>query len=89
MRASVVMHGLNCPVARGILLVQGLNPCPLYWQADSGMLFLRSYLTDSRKTSVFMIDQVSLQWEVWSAHNADTQCSWGEKRPEGREDFFA
>ena len=36
MRASVVVaRGLSCSSARGILLDQGLNPCPLHWQADS------------------------------------------------------
>ena len=36
MRASVVaMCGLNCSSACGILPDQGLNPCPLPWQADS------------------------------------------------------
>lgn len=49
----------------------------------------KGYLIDSRKTLIFIIEQVSLQWKVWSAHNADTQCSQGEKRPKGREDFFA
>ena len=28
-------HGLNCPTLCGIFPDQGLNPCPLYWQADS------------------------------------------------------
>ena len=87
MRASVVKRGLNCPVACGTFLVQGLRPCPLNWQADSGMLFLRSYLIDSRKTLVFMIKQVSLQWEVLSAHNADTQCSQGRKEARGQRKF--
>ena len=31
----VVAHGLSCSVACGIFLGQGLNPCPLHWQADS------------------------------------------------------
>ena len=31
----VVVHGLSCPVTCGIFLDQGLNPCPLPWQADS------------------------------------------------------
>ena len=31
----VVAHGLSCSVACGILPDQGLNPCPLHWQADS------------------------------------------------------
>ena len=31
----VVVHGLSCPVICGIFLDQGLNPCPLPWQADS------------------------------------------------------
>ena len=31
----VVTHGLSCPVACGIFLNQGSNPCPLHWQADS------------------------------------------------------
>ena len=35
-RASVVAaHGLSCSVACRIFLDQGLNPCPLHWQADS------------------------------------------------------
>ena len=31
----VVAHGPSCSAARGIFPDQGLNPCPLYWQADS------------------------------------------------------
>ena len=31
----VVAHGPNCSAACGILPDQGLNPCPLHWQADS------------------------------------------------------
>ena len=31
----VVAYGLSCSVTRGILPVQGLNPCRLHWQADS------------------------------------------------------
>lgn len=88
MRASVFMYGLKCPVACGIFLVQGLSPCPLYWQADSWMLFVRSYLIDSRKTLIFKTEQVSLQWKVWSAHNADTQCSQGRKEAKGQRRFF-
>ena len=35
-RASVVAaHRLSCSAARGIFPDQGLNPCPLHWQADS------------------------------------------------------
>ena len=30
----VVEHGLSCTVACRILPDQGLNPCPLHWQAD-------------------------------------------------------
>ena len=30
----VVEHGLSCSVACGIFLDQGLNQCPLHWQAD-------------------------------------------------------
>ena len=29
-----VAHGLGCPEAYGIFPGQGLNPCPLYQQAD-------------------------------------------------------
>ena len=36
MQASVVVvHGLDCPMACGIFPDQGLNLCPLHWQADS------------------------------------------------------
>ena len=31
----VVAHGLSCSEARGIFPDQGLNLCPLHWQADS------------------------------------------------------
>ena len=35
-RASVaVLHGLGCPVARGIFLDQRSNLCSLHWQVDS------------------------------------------------------
>ena len=30
-----VAHGPSCSAACGILPDQGLNPCPLHWQADS------------------------------------------------------
>ena len=30
-----VAHGPSCSVACGIFPVQGSNPCPLHWQADS------------------------------------------------------
>ena len=28
-------HGISCSAASGIFLDQGLNPCPLHWQANS------------------------------------------------------
>ena len=31
----VVAHGTSCSAACGIFPDQGLNPCPLHWQADS------------------------------------------------------
>ena len=33
--SAVVAHGPSCSTACGILPDQGLNPCPLHWQADS------------------------------------------------------
>ena len=33
--SAVVACGLSCSAACGIFLAQGLNPCPLHWQADS------------------------------------------------------
>ena len=35
----VVAYGLSCSVGLGILLGQGLNLCPLHWQADSYLLY--------------------------------------------------
>ena len=35
----VVMHGLSCSAAREIFPDEGLNPCPLDWQADSYLLY--------------------------------------------------
>ena len=32
--SGIVAHGLRCPVACGVFLDQGSNPCPLHWQAD-------------------------------------------------------
>ena len=35
-QASVVVaHGLSCSQVDRIFLDQGLNPCPLHWQAES------------------------------------------------------
>ena len=31
----VALHGLSGPAASGLLPDQGLNPCPLHWQAGS------------------------------------------------------
>ena len=31
----IVAHGPSCSAACGIFPVQGSNPCPLHWQADS------------------------------------------------------
>ena len=40
MWASVVVaHRLSCPLACGIFPDQGLNMCPLHWQADSYPLY--------------------------------------------------
>ena len=33
--STAMAHGLGCSVARGIFPDQGLNPCPLHWQAGS------------------------------------------------------
>ena len=33
--SAVVAHGPICSAACGIFPDQGLNPCPLHWQADS------------------------------------------------------
>ena len=33
--SAIVAHGPSCSAACGILPDQGLNPCPLHWQADS------------------------------------------------------
>ena len=35
----VVVHRFTCSVACGIFLDQGLNSCPLQWQADSQPLY--------------------------------------------------
>ena len=51
-RASVVVAlGLSCSVACGILPDQGLNLCPLHWQADSSPL---SYQGSLRR-EIFMV----------------------------------
>ena len=34
----VVVHELSCLMTCGIFLDQGLNSCPLHWQADSLLL---------------------------------------------------
>ena len=33
--SAVVACGLSCPMACGIFLDQGSNPCPLHWQVNS------------------------------------------------------
>ena len=37
--SAVVVHGLSCSVPCAIFLEQGLNLCPLLWQADSCPLY--------------------------------------------------
>ena len=37
----IVAHGPSCSAACGIFPDQGLNPCPLHWQADSQPLHTR------------------------------------------------
>ena len=37
-QALVMAHGLSCPMAFGIFLDQGSNPCFLHWQVDSSLL---------------------------------------------------
>ena len=53
----VVAHGLSCSTACGIFPDQGLNRCPLHWQADSQPLrhqgspkipFLKGSITSTR-----------------------------------------
>ena len=61
--SAVVAHGLSFPPARGIFLGQGLNPCPLPWQADSyplhhqqslpGNFFLSTVLHVKTKSVLF------------------------------------
>ena len=51
---------------------------------------LRNCLVDVGRMLLFMVEQVFLPvGEVWSTHNADTQCTvGGEGKPKGREEFF-
>ena len=48
--SAIVAHGPSRSAARGIFPDQGLNPCPLHWQADSqplrhqGSPFLHFYI---------------------------------------------
>ena len=66
-RASVVVAlGLSCSVACGILPDQGLNLCPLHWQADSyplchqgspcGSVFKASKIILNRKVFLLVVD---------------------------------
>ena len=43
----IVVHGLICPVACETLLNQGVNPCPLHWQAGSWPLDKQASPEDS------------------------------------------
>ena len=38
----IVAHGPSCSAAYGIFPDQGSNPCPLHWQADSHLYFLKT-----------------------------------------------
>ena len=40
----VVVHGLSCSVACGILLDQGLKARPLHWRADSFFFFFNIFI---------------------------------------------
>ena len=47
----ILGHELSCSETRGIFLDQGLNPCPLHWQADS---YLQYHQGSPRAFRVFV-----------------------------------
>ena len=58
-----VKHRLSCSVACGIFLVQGSNPCPLLWQADS-------YPLERQGSPLLFLYEVTTG--LWVAHNRGT-----------------
>ena len=65
----IVAHGPSCSAVCGVFPDQGLNPCPLHWQADSQPLrhqgsplvdfFIFSFHTNSLQFRVFYIYSTS------------------------------
>ena len=67
----VVAHGPSCSAACGIFPDQGLNPCPLHWQADSQPLRHQG----SPGTEVFLNHNIlELFNKCWN--NQAGRCSW-------------
>ena len=58
----VAAHGPSCSAACGIFPYQGLNPCPLHWQADS------QPLCHQRSPSFLILDSISLMIQAYSDH---------------------
>ena len=54
----VVAHGPSCYAACGIFPDQGLNPCPLHWQADSQPL---RHQGSPRKMTIFISNSPLIQ----------------------------
>ena len=54
-------HRLSCSLACGICLDQGLNPCPLHWQADPYLLHHQG----SPLGSLLKIKETSNLWCHW------------------------
>ena len=60
----VVAHGLSRSAACGILPDQGLNPCPLLWQADS------QPLRHQGSPSLGKFKKIEIISSIFSDHNA-------------------
>ena len=68
-----MVHGLSCSTACGIFPDQGLNPCPLHWQADSQPLCHQG----SPKT-LFLIGTHWVFWVATPARSGQQTMRWSQ-----------
>ena len=72
--SAVVAHGPSCSAACGIPPDQGLNPCPLHWQADSQPLGHQG--SPSSWVFIWFCQMLFLYLLIWSCAFSFLACSY-------------
>ena len=73
----VVAHRLSCSMACGILLDQGLNQCPLHWQAESQPWDYQ----EVSNTRYFSYHDILHCWGMKNLRQTPWRASWQQLLP--------